>query len=70
MLALLVIALPQREARRDLAAQLGVDYGQGFFIGKALALDDVIHHLPLYACFTTPTGLFDSAPEKAAALGG
>jgi hypothetical protein len=49
---------------------LGVDYGQGFFIGKPLALDDVIHDLPLYACFTTSTGFFDSALGKMAALGG
>jgi hypothetical protein len=51
------------------AAQLGVDYGQGFFIGKPLALDDVIHDLPLYACFTKSTGLFDPR-GKTAALGG
>jgi hypothetical protein len=35
---------PLRSAR---AAQLGVDYSQGFFIGKPLALDDVIRDLPL-----------------------
>jgi EAL domain-containing protein (putative c-di-GMP-specific phosphodiesterase class I) len=60
----------ETDAIRARAAQLGVDYGQGFFIGKPLALDDVIHDLPLYACFTTSTGLFDSALGKAAALGG
>ncbi len=60
----------ETDAIRARAAQLGVDYGQGFFIGKPLALDDVIHDLPLYACFTTSTGLFDPAVGKAAALGG
>jgi diguanylate cyclase (GGDEF)-like protein len=60
----------ETDAIRARAAQLGVDYGQGFFIGKPLALDDVIHDLPLYACFSTSTGLFDPALGKAAALGG
>ena len=60
----------ETDAIRARAAQLGVDYGQGFFIGKPLALDDVIHDLPLYSCFTTSTGLFDPALGKAAALGG
>jgi EAL domain-containing protein (putative c-di-GMP-specific phosphodiesterase class I) len=52
------------------AAQLGVDYGQGFFIGKPMAMDDVVHDLPLYSCFATSTGLYDPAIGKAAALGG
>jgi hypothetical protein len=47
-----------------------VDYGQGFFIGKPLALDDAIRDLPLYSCFATSTGLFDSSQVNAAALGG
>jgi diguanylate cyclase (GGDEF)-like protein len=59
----------ETDAIRARAAQLGVDYGQGFFIGKPLALDDVIHDLPLYSCFATSTGLFDSSLGKAAALG-
>jgi len=60
----------ETDAIRARAAQLGVDYGQGFFIGKPLALDDVIHDLPLYACFATSTGLFDPSMGKTAALGG
>jgi diguanylate cyclase (GGDEF)-like protein len=60
----------ETDAIRARAAQLGVDYGQGFFIGKPLPLDDVIHDLPLYACFTTSAGLFDPALGKMAALGG
>jgi diguanylate cyclase (GGDEF)-like protein len=65
-----VAAHVETDAIRARAAQLGVDYGQGFFIGKPLALDDVIRDLPLYACFTTSTGLFDAALGKMAALGG
>jgi EAL domain-containing protein (putative c-di-GMP-specific phosphodiesterase class I) len=60
----------ETDAIRACAAHLGVDYGQGFFIGKPLALDDAIHDLPLYSCFATSTGLFDPALGKAAAPGG
>jgi diguanylate cyclase (GGDEF)-like protein len=60
----------ETDAIRARAAQLGVDFGQGFFIGKPLALDDVIHDLPLYACFATSTGLFDPSVGKTAAFGG
>jgi EAL domain-containing protein (putative c-di-GMP-specific phosphodiesterase class I) len=59
----------ETDAIRACAAQLGVDYGQGFFIGKPLALDDAIHDLPLYSCFATSTGLFDPSIAKTAALG-
>ncbi|MGB6353272.1 MAG: GGDEF and EAL domain-containing protein [Steroidobacteraceae bacterium] len=65
-----VAAHVETDAIRERAAQLGVNYGQGFFIGKPLALDDVIHDLPLYGCFATSTGLFDPAVGKTAALGG
>jgi EAL domain-containing protein (putative c-di-GMP-specific phosphodiesterase class I) len=60
----------ETDAIRARAAQLGVDYGQGFFIGKPMALDDAIRDLPLYACFATSTGLFDPSIGKTAALGG
>jgi diguanylate cyclase (GGDEF)-like protein len=60
----------ETDAIRARAAQLGVDYGQGFFIGQPLALDDAIHDLPLYSCFATSTGLFDPSLGKQAALGG
>ena len=60
----------ETDAIREHAALLGVDYGQGFFIGKPAALDDVIHDLPLYSCFATSTGLFDPALAKLAALRG
>ena len=65
-----VAAHVETDAIRACAAQLGVDYGQGFFIGKPLALDDAIHDLPLYGCFATSTGLFDPSTGKAAASGG
>lgn len=60
----------ETDAIRACAAQLGVDYGQGFFIGKPLALDDAIRDLPLYSGFATSTGLFDPSIGKTAALGG
>src|SRR5258708_19538732 len=60
----------ETDAIRARAAQLGVDFGQGFFIGKPLALDDVIHDLPLYTCFATSTGLFDPSVGKTAAPAG
>jgi diguanylate cyclase (GGDEF)-like protein len=59
----------ETDAIRARAAQLGVDYGQGFFIGKPAALDDVVHDLPLYACFATSTGLIDPALADAALAG-
>jgi len=58
----------ETDAIRARAAQLGVDYGQGFLIGKPLPLDDAVHDLPLYACFETSTGLFDPSMGKIAAL--
>jgi diguanylate cyclase (GGDEF)-like protein len=61
-----VAAHVETDAIRACAAQLGVDYGQGFFIGKPLALDDAIHDLPLYGCFATSTGLFDPSVAKTA----
>lgn len=55
----------ETDAIRARAVQLGVDYGQGHFIGKPLALDDALADLPLYACFATSTGLFDAPPSAA-----
>jgi diguanylate cyclase (GGDEF)-like protein len=61
----------ETDAIRARAAELGVDFGQGFFIGKPLALEDVIRDLPLYSSFATSTGIFDSAPlVRPAALNG
>ncbi len=58
----------ETDAIRALAARLGVDYGQGFLIGKPVALDDAIRDLPLYSCFATPTELRDAAGARAARL--
>ena len=44
-----VAAHVETDAIRARAAQLGVDYGQGFFIGKPLALDE-----PSTTCRCTP----------------
>ena len=60
----------ETDAIRARAAQLGVDYGQGFFIGKPLALDDAIRDLPLYSCFATSTGLFDGSLLQASVPAG
>ena len=59
----------ETDAIRALAARLGVDYGQGFFIGKPLALDQVIRDLPLYACFSAPADLRVAAGSRSAASG-
>lgn len=45
----------ETDAIRARAAQLDVDFGQGFFIGRLLDLDEAIRGLPLYSCFDTLT---------------
>jgi EAL domain-containing protein (putative c-di-GMP-specific phosphodiesterase class I) len=37
---------------------LGVDYGQGFAIGRPLPLGDVVAELPLYAAAAHPNGVW------------
>jgi diguanylate cyclase (GGDEF)-like protein len=64
-----VVGYVETDAIRALAAKLGVDYGQGFFIGKPLILDEAIRDLPLYSCFATPARLFDAPAVQAAASG-
>jgi EAL domain-containing protein (putative c-di-GMP-specific phosphodiesterase class I) len=63
-----VAAHVETDAIRALAAKLGVDYGQGFFIGKPLALDEAIRDLPLYGCFRTPAGPCEPERAQAGAL--
>lgn len=41
----------ETDAIRACAAAIGVDFGQGFFIGRLLDLDDALRDLPLYSCF-------------------
>ena len=60
----------ETDAIRAKAAALGADFGQGFLIGKPVALDDVLRDLSLYSCFSTSTGLFDFAPGRNAAKAG
>jgi diguanylate cyclase (GGDEF)-like protein len=50
-----VISQVETDAIRARAARCGVDFGQGFFIGRLLDLDDAIRELPLYSCFETAT---------------
>jgi len=59
----------ETDSIRALAARLGVDYGQGFFIGKPLALDQAIRDLPLYSCFSAPSDLRVAAGTRSAASG-
>jgi EAL domain-containing protein (putative c-di-GMP-specific phosphodiesterase class I) len=43
---------------RSRITSLGVDYGQGFSIGRPLLLADVIGELPLYAAAAHPSGVW------------
>jgi diguanylate cyclase (GGDEF)-like protein len=54
----------ESDAIRAAMAPLGVDFGQGFAIGKATSLDAAIADLSLYSCFATSTGLFDTITPK------
>jgi diguanylate cyclase (GGDEF)-like protein len=40
---------------------LGVDYGQGFAIGRPLSLSDVVAELPLYAAAAHPSGVWPAS---------
>jgi EAL domain-containing protein (putative c-di-GMP-specific phosphodiesterase class I) len=51
----------ETEAIGTRISELGVDYGQGFAIGKPIPLTDLLTELPLAA---------DAAPEAAASEGG
>jgi EAL domain-containing protein (putative c-di-GMP-specific phosphodiesterase class I) len=45
----------ETDAIRARAAPLDADFGQGFFVGRLLELDEAIRDLPLYSCFDTLT---------------
>jgi EAL domain-containing protein (putative c-di-GMP-specific phosphodiesterase class I) len=64
-----IAAQVETDAVRAAVQALGVEYGQGFFIGKPLALDEALGDLPLYGCFSTSTGLFDTIAPKHASSG-
>ena len=46
-----VVTQVETDAIRACAAAIGIDFGQGFFIGRLRDLDDAIRELPLYSCF-------------------
>ncbi|MDE1924377.1 MAG: EAL domain-containing protein, partial [Gammaproteobacteria bacterium] len=60
----------ETDAIRARAVALGADFGQGFFIGKPVALDEALRDLSLYSCFSTSTGLFDFGPGRTGAKAG
>ncbi len=62
-----VAAHVETDEIRAEAANLGIDFGQGFLIGKPHPLDQAIRDLPLYSCFATWSGLRDQLPVLAAA---
>ena len=49
-----VVTQVETDSIRACAAHIGVDFGQGFFIGRLLDLDTAIRDLPLYSCFEMP----------------
>jgi EAL domain-containing protein (putative c-di-GMP-specific phosphodiesterase class I) len=44
---------------------LGVDYGQGFSIGRPVPLVDVVAELPLYAAAAHPSGIWPASANAA-----
>ena len=49
---------------RSRIAALGVDYGQGFAIGRPVPLVDVLAELPLYAAAAHPSGVWPATPTQ------
>jgi len=60
----------ETEEIRHRIAQLGVDYGQGFAIGRPVPIDEVLEHLPFYAAMhtTTAPGKLAEPPPSALAV--
>jgi EAL domain-containing protein (putative c-di-GMP-specific phosphodiesterase class I) len=56
----------ETEEIRTRIASLGVDYGQGFAIGRPMPLAEVLEQLPLYAAASNPTGVWRQ--ERALAM--
>jgi diguanylate cyclase (GGDEF)-like protein len=57
----------ETDALRARMADLGVDYGQGFAMGKAQSLEDLLRELAIYeATVSDWTGVSDSATAEAA----
>jgi len=58
----------ETDALRARMADLGVDYGQGFAMGKAQRLEDLLRELAIYeATVSDWAGASDSATEGAVA---
>ncbi|MGA3156200.1 MAG: EAL domain-containing protein [Steroidobacteraceae bacterium] len=55
----------ETEEIRTRIASLGVDYGQGFAIGRPMPLAEVLEQLPLYAAASNPTGIWRQEPALA-----
>jgi diguanylate cyclase (GGDEF)-like protein len=55
----------ETEEVRTRIASLGVDYGQGFAIGRPMPLAEVLEQLPLYAAASNPTGIWRHEPALA-----
>jgi len=60
----------ETEEIRHRIAQLGVDYGQGFAIGRPVPIDEVLEHLPFYAAMNeaAPQGQLAEPPPDALAV--
>ena len=60
----------ETEEIRHRIAQLGVDYGQGFAIGRPVPIDEVLEHLPFYAAMNQAAaqGQVADAPPDALAV--
>ncbi|HEY1726361.1 MAG TPA: bifunctional diguanylate cyclase/phosphodiesterase [Steroidobacteraceae bacterium] len=50
---------------RSRITALGVDYGQGFAIGRPVPLEDVVSELPLYAAAAHPSGVWPASANAA-----
>ncbi len=58
----------ETEEIRHRIAQLGVDYGQGFAIGRPVPIDEVLEHLPFYAALHENAAQDDLAEPPPEAL--
>ena len=60
----------ETEEIRHRIARLGVDYGQGFAIGRPVPIDEVLEHLPFYAALheTAAQGIPAEPPPDALAV--
>ena len=57
----------ETDALRVRMADLGVDYGQGFAMGKAQRFEDLLQELAFYEATVSNWGAPESSPERATA---